>query len=388
MVNEEWEVLVQEYKAKADAAFRSSNYGDAIANYSNALELDPQNHVILSNRSAANLKASNKSKSLADAKACIAAHPTFIKGYSRLGAAQQSLGRWRDAKASYQHILIKLDPNNSVAKKELEHCEIQIIAKDEALENQKKMHSDQGNKDESVTKISSNSEEDLLDDFFSEVEATSTKKKAIKEVEKELPKEISNQKKNLGSAEEQIERLLAENFQWRNLNPFFVLALPHTSTYDDIGRRYKALSLLLHPDKCCNKFIDINRAKLAYDEIQRAKKQLNDEDKARHVRGLAEQGMKVGKQFWQRQKNENKDSLECIQSKEVQRVFAKVEFKRREVEKRERKYEQRERQHEEDEVEKERRERQFDKSWREGTRVDKRIGNWREFQKTGKKRKA
>jgi DnaJ family protein C protein 8 len=68
----------------------------------------------------------------------------------------------------------------------------------------------------------------------------------------------------------------------------------------------------------------------------------------------------------------------------VQRIFAQIELKRREVEKNERKHEERERQQEEEELEKGRRERKFDKNWRDETRVDKRIGNWRDFQQKKK----
>jgi hypothetical protein len=111
---------------------------------------------------------------------------------------------------------------------------------------------------------------------------------------------------------------------------------------------------------------------------------LNNEDKARHVRGLVEQGVRKGKQVWQQEGKKKGTTLQEVQEKEVQRIFAQIEFQRREVEKRERKQEQRERQQEEDELLKERKERQFDKNWREENRVDKRIGNWRDFQKKKK----
>lgn len=380
MTKEEWEIRAADYKTEADAAFRCGNFEVAIANYSNALELDPQNHLLLSNRSAANLKASNKSKALADAKACIAANPSFAKGFSRLGAAQQSLGRWKDAKESYEHVIKILDPENTAAKKGIADCEEKIIEEEKLLEE-----AQQKQKEKSGTG------DDLLDDFFSEVETVATKKREEAIEAQKAPTMISDQKKELGTAQEQIERLLTTNYKWKNLNPFYVMDISHMSSEDDIGRRYKALSLLLHPDKCRNnKAIDESRAKLAYDEVQRAKKQIDDEDKVRHVRGLIEQGMKIGKQLWQKNKKQSvhNESLEDTQEKEVQRIFAQIEFKRREVEKRERQYEQRERKQEEDELEKERQERRFNKHWREETRVDKRIGNWRDFQKKEKKKKT
>ena len=359
---EDWEVQRDAYKATGDDAFRRGDFAEAIAFYSNALELDPSHVVLLSNRSAAHLKAGHKSKSLQDAKACVDADPKFAKGYSRLAAAQQSLGRWQVAKESYERLLV-LDPHNAVAKNGLDDCLSKLKEEEPTPEDEEK-------------KPASAGDDDLLDDFFSEVENVATKKS--KPIEDEGPKVISNQKKDLGTAAEQIERLLASNYQWRNLNPFYILDISHESTDDDISRRYKALSLLLHPDKCHT----LDRAKEAYDEVQRAKSMLNNEDKARHVRGLVDQGMKLGKQLWK--EKGRTEPLAEVQSKEVQRIFAQIELKRREVEKNERKHEERERRQEEEELEKERRERKFDKSWRDESRVDKRIGNWRDFQEKKK----
>jgi len=165
------------------------------------------------------------------------------------------------------------------------------------------------------------------------------------------------------------------------LNPFLVLDLPHTASEDEISKRYKALSLLLHPDKCRS----LSNAKEAYDEVQRAKKTLDDENKGRHARQLIEQGMKMGQKEWRA--NGEKGSLEDLQSRATQKIFAEIENKRREVERRERKQEQRERHQEEEELKKEKDERQFDKKWREDNRVEKRIGNWRDFKKKGSSKK-
>jgi DnaJ family protein C protein 8 len=114
---------------------------------------------------------------------------------------------------------------------------------------------------------------------------------------------------------------------------------------------------------------------------------LADEDKANHIRQLIEQGMKQGNADWERRdKTARKESLDSFQSKAVQRIFAQVEHNRREVEKRERNYQQRERQQEDDEVQKERKARDFDKNWKGEERVDKRVGNWRDFATTKKKK--
>jgi len=118
----------------------------------------------------------------------------------------------------------------------------------------------------------------------------------------------------------------------------------------------------------------------------------SDLDKLRHVRALADEGMKAGATLFQKQSksmttmNTVTLSLEELQTRETLRIFAEVEMKRKEVEERERKYEQRERDQEESELHKEKKERAFDKSWRQEERVGKRVGNWRDFEKKAKKK--
>jgi DnaJ family protein C protein 8 len=363
---EDWEVQRDANKSLGDTAFRSGNFAEAISHYSQALSLDPTHFVLLSNRSAAYLKNGEKSKALHDAQLCTKTKPEFVKGHSRLAAALQSLKRWGPAKEAYERVL-ELDKDNAVATKGLDDCMVHVTKEEEEKKEQKE----------------ESEEKDLLDDFFDEVETVSTKRKAKPAEEQVSNNIIKDQKTDLGTPESQIARLLAPNYKWRNLNPFFVLDLSHTASDEDVSKRYKALSLLLHPDKCAS----LPNAKEAYDEVQRAKTQLDDEDKNRHVRQLIEQGNKKGKQQWQA--SGKKEPLEDVQSREVQRIFAEIEYKRKEVEDRQRKQEQREREQEEEELQKERKSREFDKKWRDDNRVDKRVGSWRGFQdkKSSKKQK-
>ena len=80
-------------------------------------------------------------------------------------------------------------------------------------------------------------------------------------------------------------------------------------------------------------------------------------------------------------------TLEECQRVAVQKLFAELEHTRRQVAKRERSFQQREQQQEDDVADKARQERKFDRQWRDEERVDKRIGNWRDFQ-THKKKKG
>jgi hypothetical protein len=119
---------------------------------------------------------------------------------------------------------------------------------------------------------------------------------------------------------------------------------------------------------------------------------MNDADKRRHIRALVEQGMKQGKRDWDAEKSKgganngvvigpggDGEGLARAQSVATMKIFAEIEHTRRDIEKRKRGYEQRERSQEDEEKAKEKNEREHDQRWREGERVEKRIGNWRDF---------
>ena len=414
---EEWEVRRDELKATGDGHFRTKAYQPAIQAYADALQLDPTNHIILSNKSAAHLVNGEKSKALHDARKCVEySDGKWSKGHTRLAAAMMSLGRYGEAAAAYSTVLNELDPNNEVAKKGLEDCrkkeqqlreekERELRKMQEELDQQKKAVKEAQDEEETNNKKDTNGkdndddeeEEDLLDDFFSEVEKATEKpippkSKPDNDTGEEPTNRIKTQLHDLGISKSQIDRLLQVNYEWKNLNPFYVLDIPHTIDDDSIiSARYRALSLLVHPDKNAD---DPVRAKTAFEQVRKAMNQMNDDDKRKHVRALIEEGMKQGKRDWNEECNtssnvvpDNEEGLAHAQSKATMKIFAEIEQKRREIERRKRKFEQRERAQEDDEKKKETDERRFDKGWREGQRVDKRVGNWRDFQVGDKKKR-
>lgn len=397
---EDWQIQRDKHKKSADQAFRVGGYKTAIDQYTKAISLDPEFVVLYSNRSAAFLANGEKSKALRDARNCVEMDASFVKGRSRLAAALLALKRFEQAKDSYEYVLEK-DPKNAAASKGVEVC-AKEITKRMTQEEQKRQQEEQERKEaeteNTVTAEEENEddEDDMLNDFFDEVEEVVAKKK---EAVASSTNAIRNDRQTLGTTEDQIERLLQPRYEWRNLNPYFVLQLAAaTATDDDISRRYKALSLLLHPDKNRAKLAteaERDRAQLAYDQVQKAKIILSDADRKRYMKSLVEEGMKLGESRWKREEQQqlkgtndedSTNAMELFQEREVMRIFAQVELKRRDVEERERKFEQRERQQGDDQMEKERKERKFDKQWREKDRVDKRVGNWRDFG-THKKKK-
>merc|ERR1740139_1670452 len=116
--------------------------------------------------------------------------------------------------------------------------------------------------------------------------------------------------------------------------------------------------------------------------------QLKDDDKRRHVSNLIDKGLIQGKADFNA--NQSSTTLQEAQEKAVMKLFATIEMTRREVQQRKLNQGKRERNQEDEENEKLKSERIFEKKWKEGDRVEKRIGNWRDFQQQGsfnKKRK-
>ena len=74
-------------KGKGNTAFADKDYERAVKCYTEAIALEPKNHVFLSNRSAAYLKMGAYNEAAADAQACIDMKPNWAKGYFRLASA-------------------------------------------------------------------------------------------------------------------------------------------------------------------------------------------------------------------------------------------------------------------------------------------------------------
>lgn len=62
-------IQVNELKDQGNKAFQTKDYDTAIALFTKAIELDPQNHVLFSNRSAANAGNKGWAAALEDAEA-------------------------------------------------------------------------------------------------------------------------------------------------------------------------------------------------------------------------------------------------------------------------------------------------------------------------------
>ncbi|KAK9292321.1 hypothetical protein L1049_020287 [Liquidambar formosana] len=118
-----------EAKSRGDDAFKRKDYYTAVDAYTQAIDLDPTDAILLSNRSLCWIRLGQADHALADAKACRALRPDWPKACFREGAALRLLQKFDEAANSFYEG-VKLDPEN----KEL------VNAFREAVEAGRKFH--------------------------------------------------------------------------------------------------------------------------------------------------------------------------------------------------------------------------------------------------------
>ncbi|KAJ2616188.1 Hsp90 cochaperone [Coemansia sp. RSA 1365] len=116
-----------ELKAKGNEAFAAGDHEEAVKLFTQAIGLDPKNHVLYSNRSASLASLKKYAEALKDAEETTKLKPNWPKGYSRKGSALFGLRKFNDARGAYETGL-KHDPNNALLKKGLADTEAALSA--------------------------------------------------------------------------------------------------------------------------------------------------------------------------------------------------------------------------------------------------------------------
>ncbi|XP_033099521.1 tetratricopeptide repeat protein 28-like [Anneissia japonica] len=98
---EDKRTLFQEKVRLSNEACQACDYPRAITLYTEAIKLDPTNHILFSNRSAAYVKIKQYEDALQDATRAKELNPKWAKAYYRQGVALQCLGRHADALAAF-----------------------------------------------------------------------------------------------------------------------------------------------------------------------------------------------------------------------------------------------------------------------------------------------
>ncbi|EEE59692.1 hypothetical protein OsJ_12115 [Oryza sativa Japonica Group] len=116
-------------KLCGEKAVKRKDYRGASNFYSQAIEMDPTDATLYSNRSLCHLQMTEAEAALFDAEFCIQLRPEWIKGYYRKGAALMLLKKHEKACDAFMAGL-KLEPGNAEMEKALR----------EAIEAMKKHH--------------------------------------------------------------------------------------------------------------------------------------------------------------------------------------------------------------------------------------------------------
>ena len=116
---------MEELKLKGNLALQQQNFSDAINFYTEAINIDPTNRVLFSNRSAAYEKHGKANLALIDAEMCINLSKNWSKGYWRKGAALVKLKRFFDAIKVYEEGISQTGVNQEF-ENAIEACKNQL----------------------------------------------------------------------------------------------------------------------------------------------------------------------------------------------------------------------------------------------------------------------
>ncbi|OQR70174.1 dnaJsubfamily C member 8-like [Tropilaelaps mercedesae] len=189
----------------------------------------------------------------------------------------------------------------------------------------------------------------------------------------------------------QIERLLRPGSTYFNLNPFEVLQLDPSASMDDIKKRYRQLSILLHPDKNPD---HKERAQAAFDIVKKANEALKDDSMRAKALAIVNEAKEMTDAQLNEKRRKNRgegipeDDPEVYKKTvwvQTTKLFAELERKRRAQEDRDMVERKRKREKElEDEASK-KAEQEWQKNFEESR--EGRVSSWQTFTKK-KKSKA
>ncbi|KAL3102596.1 hypothetical protein niasHT_022883 [Heterodera trifolii] len=191
------------------------------------------------------------------------------------------------------------------------------------------------------------------------------------------------------TSEQQIERILRPGATYLNLNPFEVLQLEPDTNVEDARKKYKKLSLLIHPDKNPN---CRERAERAFDALKKAIATVEDPDELSRCRDMYEEAKaRLAVQISEKKRKMRKDGkADAIEEETPQgyaralwitvtKVFADREKKRRTLEERANEEKRRLAESVQEAAEKRKLEEEYKKNYEESR--DERRGSWRDFVK-------
>jgi len=91
-------------KDEGNALFAIEHYRESLVKYSEAIDLDPKNEIYWCNRAFANLKCENFGAAISDASQSIQLNPRHVKAYFHRGTAHFILTHLDDALKDFQTV--------------------------------------------------------------------------------------------------------------------------------------------------------------------------------------------------------------------------------------------------------------------------------------------
>ncbi|XP_011834534.1 PREDICTED: dnaJ homolog subfamily C member 8-like [Mandrillus leucophaeus] len=144
------------------------------------------------------------------------------------------------------------------------------------------------------------------------------------------------------TSKNQIERLTRPGSSYFNLNPFEVLQIDPEVTDEEIKKRFRQLSILVHPDKNQD---DADRAQKAFEAVDKAYKLLLDQEQKKRALDVIQAGKEYVEHTVKERKKQLKkegkptiveeDDPELFKQavyKQTMKLFAELEIKRKERE--------------------------------------------------------
>ncbi|GLV41080.1 uncharacterized protein CBL_04604 [Carabus blaptoides fortunei] len=215
--------------------------------------------------------------------------------------------------------------------------------------------------------------DEMFNEFYTEV----------KEIEK---------RDSVLTPKQQIERLLRPGSTYFNLNPFEVLQVEPETPLDEVKKKYRRFSILVHPDKNQD---DADRAQQAFEIINRAWKTLeSDETRQKCMDVIEEAKGRTDLMLADKRKKAKKDGKEGIPEDDPEKykhaiyvltmkLFADMERKKRELAVRDQEERKRKREKEIEEEENIKAEKEWQKNFEESRQ--NRVNSWHTFQAGGSK---
>ncbi|XP_078423430.1 dnaJ homolog subfamily C member 8 isoform X1 [Cetorhinus maximus] len=172
---------------------------------------------------------------------------------------------------------------------------------------------------------------------------------------------------------QQIERLTRPGSTYINLNPFEVLQIDPEATDEELKKRFRQLSILVHPDKNQD---DPERAQKAFEAVDKAYKMLLEpEQKKRAIdviqaaRETIEHNMKEKRKALKKEgkacivEEDDPETFKQLVHKQTMKLFAELEIKRKEREAKDMHERKRQREEEIEQEEKAKRDKEWQKNF-------------------------